>query len=90
MISEEIIKQRIKKVLIDTLELGLTADEIDGDAHLDQLFGFDSVVAIEFILGLEKEFDMKIEPEFLELETLSDLNKLSLYLSQRIARSEAR
>ncbi|MBN1842783.1 MAG: acyl carrier protein [Deltaproteobacteria bacterium] len=90
MNSGDDIRQKIKGVLVDTLELNLTGDEIEESASLDQLLGFDSVAAIEFVVGLEKAFDITIESEFLELEVLADLDRLSTYIDGRISKASSR
>jgi acyl carrier protein len=85
MYSDSYIKERIKTVLIETLELNLGKNQIGDGVPLNQLFGFDSVAVIEFVLGLEKAFSIVIPPESLEFDVISDLDKLSSHIGLLIA-----
>lgn len=55
------LKQRIKEVLIEELMLQEQPEEIDNDTPLfgDGL-GLDSVDALQLVVALEKNFDLKI------------------------------
>jgi len=44
------------------------------------------MAVLEFVVGLEKEFGIAIEPEQLELAILKDFPKLAGYIAGRIAR----
>jgi acyl carrier protein len=79
-----IIKNRIKKVIIHDLELNLHEDDIQNIKKLDELFGMDSVAIIELVIGLEKEFGIKIQPEHLNLENFKDLDTLSDFINSLI------
>jgi acyl carrier protein len=85
MSEKNILRDRIKRVLIKALELNLNVDDIEEKAQLDELSGFDSVAAIEFVLELEKEFGITIEPEDLDVEILKDLDRLATYIDRRIS-----
>lgn len=73
-------KKRIGRVLVETLELNLDSDVIGEGTDLDQLFGLDSVAIIEFVLGIEKEFGITIEPDKLEPGLITNLDKLTAYI----------
>ena len=78
------INTTLKKLLIDVLELDFQKDELGDAAMLDEHFGLDSVAAIEFILGIEKEFQITIDPETISIDLLRDLDKLSVYIKNRL------
>ncbi len=71
------IVERLKRVLIENLNLDLSPDEIDEDAAL---FGvgmeLDSIDALQLVLGVEKEFKTSIPTDDLmiyrSLNTLAD------------------
>jgi len=86
MTEKDTVKDRIKRVMIRALELNLNVGDIEEKVQLDELFGLDSVAAIEFVLELEKEFGITIEPEYLDVEILKDLDKLGAYIAGRIKR----
>ena len=71
------VVERLKRVLIENLNLDLSPDEIDEDAAL---FGvgmeLDSIDALQLVLGVEKEFKSSIPTDDLmiyrSLNTLAD------------------
>ncbi|KAA3611766.1 MAG: acyl carrier protein [Planctomycetota bacterium] len=73
------IRTRIKKVLIDRLRLeGMAPEDIEDDMPLfGEGLGLDSVDALELIVGLEKEFDIKVDPEGIQRENLASVAALA-------------
>jgi acyl carrier protein len=82
MTAEESLKTRIRRILIDSLELDLKEDEIEDGISLDELFGLDSIAVIEFVIALEKEFEITIESERLDSNSLKNLDRLSAYIEK--------
>ena len=78
------IKDRIVEVMIHELELTLNPDEIYNASRLDDLFGMDSIAITELIIGIEKEFTIKIPAEDLSVEIFQDLETLSEYVKKRL------
>lgn len=73
------LRQKIKEVIVERLELEMEPEEIsDEEALFVEGLGLDSVEALEITVGLEEEFDIVIdsdEPlvdEFYSVETLAD------------------
>ena len=75
-------RERIKRLLVESLNLeGLEPEEIGDDAPLwgDEGLGLDSVDALELMVALEKEFDIRIDSDgadqsaFATVATISDL-----------------
>jgi acyl carrier protein len=88
MTSEESLKNRIRRILIDSLELKLQADEIADSTNFDDVFGLDSVAVIEFVIALEKEFEITIAPEYLDSKNLKNLDRLSAYIKKSTERKK--
>ncbi len=88
MNAQDKLKNRIKKILINALELNLKESEIKDGNNLDELFGLDSLAVIEFVLALEKEFEVKIETASLDINIIKDLNRLSVYIDKLIVRKD--
>lgn len=68
---------RLKKVLIESLDLPLEADEIDEDEPLFGIgLGLDSIDALQLVLGVEAAFDVTLPPDNLmiyrSINTLAD------------------
>lgn len=78
------IKNRIVEVMISELELTLKPDEIHNASRLDDLFGMDSIAITELIIGIEKEFNIKIPAEDLSVEIFQDLKTLTEYVKKRL------
>lgn len=74
---------RVMRVLRDTLHVDLDAAELPPGWKLDEVAGMDSMAVLEFVAGLEREFGVQIEPEFLELDFLRDLPRVAEYMERR-------
>jgi acyl carrier protein len=83
--SRENTKDRISKVIIRDLQLNLREDEISHIKKLDDLFGMDSVAVIELIIGLEKEFNITIQPGYLDYQIFRDLDALTDFINKLVS-----
>jgi len=83
--SREKIKDRIKRVIIRDLQINLREDEIRSMKKLDDLFGMDSVAVIELIIGLEKEFNITIQPGYLDYQIFRDLDALTDFINKLVS-----
>ena len=82
--SIEDVKDRIVEVMIRELELTFNPDEVNSTSRLDDLFGMDSITITELIIGIEKEFNIKIPAEDLSVEIFQDLKTLTEYVKKRL------
>lgn len=80
--SIEDVKDRIVEVMIRDLELALNPDEVYGTSRLDELFGMDSIAITELIIGIEKEFNIRIPAEDLSVEIFQNLETLTEYVKK--------
>jgi acyl carrier protein len=80
MSNIENLKNRISQVIIRDLELNISQDEIQSASRLDELFGMDSIAIVELVVGVEKEFDIKIPPEYLTVEMFQNLSTLAEHI----------
>jgi acyl carrier protein len=83
MTNRQETDRRIRKVLIESLSLGLREEDLPYSDTLDEWVALDSMAALQFVIGLEKEFGVVIEPEQLELALLKDLPRLRDYIARR-------
>jgi acyl carrier protein len=82
--SEE-IKNRIKRVLIKKLLQDFSPEDIGDNTPLIELgVGVDSIATLEFIVALEKEFQISIDESKVNLELLATVSNISDYISSRI------
>ena len=80
------LRPRIKKLLIECLALdGLEPDAISDDAALKDDLGLDSVDALELVLGLEKEFGVKLHGKGLDREAFRSVDSLAALVQMRLA-----
>lgn len=76
---------RLRRVFIEALHLNLRDDEAPYDRPLDEIAGFDSIAVLEFVAAVEREFDITMEEDALQLNLLRDLRRFSAYLDSRLA-----
>lgn len=74
---------RIRKVFIASLALNLEEKDLRDAQKLDELTGLDSLAVLEFVSAVEKEFGISIEPQFLDLDFVTDLPRLAAYVEER-------
>ena len=86
----ENIKNRILEVIIRDLELNIGRDELQNADRLDELFGMDSIAIVELVVGIEKEFDIKIPPEHLMIAIFQNVNTIAEHVQILIHGKENR
>ncbi|MFA5258051.1 MAG: phosphopantetheine-binding protein [Opitutales bacterium] len=61
--TDEQLKQEIKELIVETLELDdISAEDIsDEQALMDSDLGLDSIDALELVVQIEKKFGIKLE-----------------------------
>lgn len=86
--DEANIRQRVKRVLVESLALeGVEPEEIEDDTPLREELGLDSIDALELILGLEREFGVRIQDRGLGRDTFTNVATLGDFVRQRLAES---
>ena len=78
------IAGRVRRVFIRSLELNLDPEEMSAPGDLSSVAGLDSLAILEFVVGLEEEFSVPIEPDRLNIEFISDLEALAEYFAERL------
>lgn len=92
MSSDVSTRQRIKEILVESLNLeGTTPESISDDMPLwGEGLGLDSVDALELVVALEQEYGFKIDSEEIGQETLATVAKLQEFVDKLKAESEVR
>lgn len=83
--AESALHRRVKELIINRLQLeGITPEEIDDDAPLfgDGL-GLDSIDALELVIGIEKEFGVRIQDEEVGTKAFASVNALVEFLRSK-------
>ena len=86
--SEE-LKPRVKQLIVRQLKLDVDPASIQDDAPLfgdaDGGLGLDSIDALELVLGLEKEFGIKVQDEEVGVRAFASVNALCDFIRQKAA-----
>jgi len=79
------IKSQIKKILVDRLKLDRTPESIGDTEPLfgPEGLGLDSIDALELVLGVEQQFQVKIENEEVGTEALGSVERLTEFVLER-------
>ncbi|MFH8787120.1 acyl carrier protein [Streptomyces roseoverticillatus] len=78
------IKDRLRKVLVDSLELPMEPSGVPDHGLVDKL-GLDSINTIEFLIWVESEFGIEIADEDLSIKLIDSLDLLAGYVRERMA-----
>ncbi len=74
-------RQRIKEILVESLNLEVSPDEIGDDAELwGGELGLDSVDALELMVALEREYGFRIDSEEIEQESLATVAHIEAFV----------
>ena len=79
---------RIKRLLVDCLDLDARPDELPDDLSLNdrKTGGIDSIEAVALVLGLEQEFGIRFEDGEIDLEVLSSVPGLETLVRGKLGR----
>lgn len=84
------LRARIKELLVERLFLeGLDPKQIPDDAPLSEEIGLDSIDALELVLGLEKEFGVRIVNGEVDPTAFRDVESLAKLVEERLAQPKA-
>jgi len=83
--GETALHRKVKELIINRLQLeGITPEDIDNGAPLfgDGL-GLDSIDALELVIGIEKEFGVRIQDEEVGTKAFASVNALVDFLRSK-------
>ena len=83
------LKQRVKALIVRQLRLEIDPASIRDEAPLfgdaSDGLGLDSIDALELVLGLEKEFAIKVQDEEVGVTAFASVNALCDFIRQKAA-----
>lgn len=81
------LKERIKAMMVENLMLQVTANEISDDMPLfgPGGLGLDSVDALQLVVGLDKNFGLKIPDPAAAKEILQSVNTIADAVQKKMA-----
>lgn len=75
------LKEDIKKLIIETLNIpDITTEDIEDDLPLfggENSLGLDSIDAIELVMAVQRQFNVRIDDQNLAREVLQDVNTIA-------------
>jgi acyl carrier protein len=85
----EDLKGRVKALIVRQLKLEIDPATIGDDTPLfgdaAEGLGLDSIDALELVLGVEKEFGIKVQDEEVGVKAFSSVNALCGFIRQKAA-----
>ena len=85
-VSGEVMK-RIRTIFDDLSHLNGSRPGLSNEEMLEAAAGLDSIAVLEFLMAVEKEFGIELEPAVIEFEFLRDVAALAAYIKDRIGKS---
>ncbi|MFL6293462.1 MAG: acyl carrier protein [Thermoanaerobaculia bacterium] len=83
--SEQVV-ERIKKIVVEDLDVNLTYDDLDETVPLfEEGLGLDSVVLVELISFIEKRFDIQLQDDVLNTEAFKNLQSIARVIGDQLA-----
>lgn len=77
------ISSQLKRIIIDIKGEIISPEEVRDDFNLIEDMEFDSLKMIELILNIEEVFNIEIDDEELEIETLSNFQSILLLIQKK-------
>jgi acyl carrier protein len=86
--SEAVI-EKLKKIIVEELDVNLTADDIDENASLfEDGLGLDSVVIVELVALAEERFGFLLSEDELNLESFANLKVFADVIASKTRSAE--
>lgn len=81
----ETIRLRIKEIIANELDVNITVDKIDDNASLyDDGLGLDSIAIINFIVLLEKRFDISFDDSEISARVFHNIGSLTDFIASKL------
>ena len=83
------LKMRVKELIVRQLKLEISPETIKDSAPLfgdaEGGMGLDSIDALELVLGVEKEFGIKVQDEEVGVKAFASVDALCEFIRQKSA-----
>lgn len=83
-ISEKEVLKGIKDILLKEVEIQVSRKNISLESTLINDLGMDSIQILEFIVGLENKFNVKINDEDISKALFKNVGSILLYVVKQI------
>ncbi|MEO5563921.1 MAG: phosphopantetheine-binding protein [Chitinophagaceae bacterium] len=79
------IKAIVKAIILNELDSNINAEDIHDDVSLyDDGLGLDSIAIINFIVLIEKKFEISFEESEISANLFSSINSVATYLHEKL------
>ena len=79
------LTQRVKRIIVQALQLDIAPNEIDEDELLFGVgLGAESVAALEVVFALEEEFGIEVDDEELQIELFDSVRAITAYVALKV------
>jgi len=75
--------ERIRVIFADLFHLNASTNRLTYEEMLEAAVSLDSIAVLEFLMAVEKEFGVELEPAVLDFEFLRDIEALASYIEDR-------
>lgn len=83
MSNTETLEDQIRRLIVECLELSLSASEIELTADLKEDVGLDSAALLELVTGIEERFGFEVDVEDVTEQNFRSLAGLVAYVRGR-------
>lgn len=79
------IKSKLKEIIVEDLSVNISPDQIRDDISLyEDGIGLDSISIVNFIVTIEKKFDMKFGENEITARLFSNINSLAEFIENKV------
>jgi acyl carrier protein len=90
MMSDQVVLDQIKRIVVEDLDLNLSYEELDETVPLfEEGLALDSVILVELISFIEKRFGIQLEDDLLNMETFRNLQSIARVIREQLAQKQA-
>ena len=81
----EAIVNRLKKIIADKLDVNIAYEDIDETISLfEDGLGLDSIAIVDLIVSIEKDFELSIDDQELNVELFKSLTTLAQFIQGKL------
>ena len=86
VLNVETIKDMVRDIILNDLDSNINASDIRDDVSLyDDGLGLDSIAIINFIVLVEKKFEISFEESEISADLFSSINSVADFLHEKLA-----
>ena len=90
MVSEQVVLDQIKRIVIEDLDLNLTYEDLDDTVPLfEDGLALDSVILVELISFIESRFEIQLQDDMLNTEAFKNLKSIARIIREQLTAQQA-